>query len=214
MSDIDQGAPRRTQKQRREATRARLVEATVKTLAAHGFAATSIKLILDEAGVSVGGMYRHFPALLDLVIAAAEDVRDRQFLEFADGLAALGEATEEECVELLRAACRKPMNSVWYDLMAAARTHPELRERLAPFAETYYAAILDFARALPVAQRWEPEAFTTAIFSVIHLLDGEAITAVVHDQPELEELRTAQLAALLRGEQLPGILVPAMTDAG
>jgi len=158
-------------------------------------------------------MYRHFPTLLDLVIAAAEEVRERQFNEFVQGLAALGTTSEEECVELLRAACRRPINAAWYDLMVAARTHDELRERLQPFAKTYHAAILEFARTLPVAQRWEPEAFTTAIFSVIHLLDGEAITAVVNDQPELEKVRTAHLAALLRGEQLPGMLSPAIAPA-
>jgi len=147
-------------------------------------------------------MYRHFPTFLDLVIAAAEDVRERQFHDFAAGLAALGDVTEEECVELLRAACRKPVNSVWYDLVVAVRTDPELRDRLKPFAETYQAGVLDFARALPVAEHWEPEAFATAISSVIHLLDGEAIAAAIHDQAELQQLRTAQLAALMRGEQL------------
>jgi len=196
----------RTQTQRRESTRARLVDAAVTTLAEHGYAGTSIKLILDEAGVSVGGMYRHFPTLLDLVIAAAEDVRARQFHDFRDGLAALGRLSEEECIELLRATCRRPINSAWYDLMVAARTHPELRERLQPFARTYHAAILEFARSLPIAKRWEPDAFATAIFSLVHLLDGEAIAAVVNDQPEFEGLRTALLAALLRGEELPGLM--------
>ena len=202
---MTQTAAPRTQRERRESTRARLVEATVVTLAEHGYAATSIKRILEEAGVSVGGMYRHFPTLLDLVIAAAEEVRDRQFQDFLEGLGALGEISEEDCIELLRAACRKPINSAWYDLMVAARTHTELRERLQPFAETYYAKIFDLAKALPVAERWEPEAFRTAVFSVIHLLDGEAMASVVNDQPELEHLRTAQLAALLRGESLPGL---------
>jgi len=203
---VTETAAPRTQRQRRESTRARLVEATVATLAEHGYAATSIKRILDEAGVSVGGMYRHFPTLLDLVIAAAEEVRDRQVQDFVEGLGALGTVSEEECIELLRAACRKPINAAWYDLMVAARTHTELRERLQVFAQTYHSTISDLAAALPVAERWEPQAFKTAVFSVIHLLDGEAITSVINDQPELEELRTAQLAALLRGEPLPGFL--------
>jgi len=151
-------------------------------------------------------MYRHFPTLLDLVIAAAEEVRERQFNDFLAGLATLGQVSEEECIELLRAACRRPINAAWYDLMIAARTDGELRERLQPFAESYHSAMLEFARTLPVADRWEKEGFETAIFSVVHMLDGEAIAQAVHDQPELEQMRTAQLAALLRGEALPGML--------
>ena len=198
-------AGRRTQSERRESTRRRLVEATIVTLADHGYANTSTKRILDEAGVSVGGLYRHFPTLLDLVVAAAEEVRDRQFQEFLDRVGSLGEISEEECIELLRAICRKPINAAWYDLMVAARTDAELRDRLQPFAKSFHGAIMELAVALPVAARWEPAAFATAVFSVLHLLDDEAITAVVSDRPELEQLRTAQLAALLRGELVPGM---------
>ena len=162
--------------------------------------------------MSVGGMYRHFPTLLDLVVAAAEEVRSRQFDDFRRGLSRLDGTEVEEVVELLRAACRKPINSAWYDLMVAARTHTELRERMRPFTEGYYKSILDFARSMPVAERWEPEAFATVIFSIIHLLDGEAITTVVHEQTELEGMRTVLLAALLRGERLPGLRISILAD--
>jgi len=205
---------RRTQQQRREATRARLIDATITTLVEHGYAATSTSRVLEVAGMSVGGMYRHFPTLLDLVVAAAEEVRKRQFDEFREGLSQLGVVEVEETIELLRAACRKPMNSAWYDLMVAARTHDELRDRMRPFTNSYYASILEFARSMPVADRWEPKAFAMLIFSLIHLLDGEAITAVVHEQTDLQHLRTVMLAALLRGEQLPGFLPPVLASGG
>jgi len=197
-------ARRRTQAERRSATRTRLVEAMVRSLAEHGYAATTAKVVLAEAGVSAGGMYRHFPSMLDLVVAAAEQIRTDQFAEFRAGLAALGELGEEECIELLRAACRRPVNGAWYDLMLAARTDAELRSRLRGFTESYHDEILAFARALPVAVAWDPDAFATAVFTLVHALDGEAITAVLHPQPELEAARTAMLAAMLRGETVPG----------
>lgn len=194
----------RTQEERRRATRTRLVEAAVATLAEHGYAATTAKNVLEAAGVSAGGMYRHFPSMLDLVVAAAEEIREQQFAEFARGLERLGSLGEEECIELLRAACRRPVNGAWYDLLLAARTDSDLRERLTPFTEAYHRDILAFARTMPVASGWDPDAFATAIFSLIHTLDGEAITAVLHPQPELEAARTRMLAALLRGEPIAG----------
>ena len=87
--------------------------------------------------------------------------------------------------------------------MVAARSDGDLRTRLAPFTRSYHARILELARSLPVAEQWGPGAFAAAVFSVIHMLDGEAIAAVVHPQPELEELRTELMAAILRGEAAP-----------
>jgi hypothetical protein len=37
---------------------------------------------------------------------------------------------------------------------------------------------------------------------VVHLLDGEALSAVVHPQPEQDEVRLHLVARLLRGESL------------
>lgn len=201
-------APRRTQQQRRSATRARLVEAMVAVLAERGYAAATAKAVLDAAGVSAGGMYRHFDSLLDLHVAAAGHIRSQQLAEFRDRLARLGDSPAEECVVLLREACRRPMNGAWYDLMVAARTDDALRERLRPSTVGYHDEILALARSVPVAEGWDEHAFAVAVFSVIHLLDGEAITTVLHPQPELEEARTAMLAALLRGEVVAGAPVP------
>jgi len=195
---------KRTQQQRRESTKARLVDAAIATLSERGYARTTTALVLEDAQVSVGGMYRHYPTLLDLVIAAAGEIRDRQFAEFAAGLSMVGTLTEEECIELLRAACRKPINAAWYDLQVNARTDVELRKRLMPFTEQYHEAILTFARGLEVAQGWDPDAYVVAILSLVHMLDGEAISAVVYDQTTFEKQRTAMMAALLRGEPIPG----------
>lgn len=138
-------AVRRTQQERREETIGRILDATITSLAELGYTATTIGEVCRRSGVSSGGVFRHFPTRLDLMIAAADAVRERQFANFEAGLAALGDEHADiseslrVCLELLRTACRAPMNAAWYELLGAARTDPALREHLAPMAERYHA---------------------------------------------------------------------------
>ncbi len=192
--------PRRTQQQRREETIGKLVGAAVDCLAERGYAATTVQAVADRAGVSSGGLFRHFATRLDLVVAAADEVRRRQFEQFQAGL--VGGTSVEHMLVLLRAACRAPMNGAWYELLVAARSDAALRARLAPFTERYHAQIGELARTLPIAGLLPPDRLDTIVFTVVHLLDGEALAAVVHPRPEQEDLRLRIVADLLRGGTL------------
>ena len=55
-------------------TRRRLVQATFELHGEQGIAATSMKQIADRAGVGVGTVYHHFPALEDTVAACGQMV--------------------------------------------------------------------------------------------------------------------------------------------
>ena len=59
-----------------EATRRRIVEATVAAHRELGIQATSWDEIADRAGVGVGTVYRHFPSLHELLPACGEVVAD------------------------------------------------------------------------------------------------------------------------------------------
>ena len=190
----------RTQQQRRTETIRNLIDATIESLCEKGYAATTISEIVTRAGVSSGGLFRHFPTRLDLLVAAAEEVRSRQFTEFRAGLSALGTDSIDHCLTLLRAACRAPINGAWYELLIAARSDPALRERLTPFTIQYHDQIAQLARTLPFAAAIPAHRLDTVIFSVVYLLDGEALAAVVHPDPEQDELRLTVIANLLRAE--------------
>jgi hypothetical protein len=103
---------------------------------------------------------------------------------------------------LLRAACRAPINGAWYELLIAARSDGALRERLVPFTVRYHQEITDLGRSLPIAGTIPAAELDTVLFTVVHLLDGEALSAVVHPQPEQDEVRLHLVARLLRGESL------------
>ncbi|MFI6399286.1 TetR/AcrR family transcriptional regulator [Rhodococcus coprophilus] len=203
-------SPRRTQKERREETIGRILDATIASLAERGYTATTIGEVCRRSGVSSGGVFRHFPTRLDLMVAAAEEVSERQFVNFRAGLEVLGGLEERTgadatvrvvrtCLLLLRKACRAPMNAAWYELLGAARTDPALRDHLAPMAARYHAQIAEFGRSLPVADRLPPTQFDLVLFSLVHMFDGEAVSSIVHPQPELEDPRIEMLARMLTG---------------
>ncbi len=189
----------RTQQQRREETTGKLLTATIDSLCEKGYAATTVNEIVSRAGVSSGALFRHFPTRLDIVVAAADEVRRRQFEEFRAGLSAFGNASIEHCLLLLRAACRAPINGAWYELLIAARSDTQLRERLIPFTVRYHGQIAELARTLPIAGMVDSSRLDTVVFSIVHLLDGEALAAVVHPQPEQENMGLEMIAHLLRG---------------
>ncbi|AXT86270.1 TetR/AcrR family transcriptional regulator [Aeromicrobium sp. A1-2] len=195
-------ATRRTQTERREATIAALVVAAAESLAELGYARTSTIEIARRAGVSQGGLFRHFESRLDLILAAADEVRSRQFDDFRLGLAALDEFSVSACLTLLRRATRAPMNAAWYELLVAARTDADLRQRLTPLAERYHREIIEIGHALPIAESMPSDELDTMILGVVHMLDGEAITSVVLAHPEHEDLRLEQLVRILAGQRL------------
>jgi AcrR family transcriptional regulator len=66
--------PRRTQAERREATRAALVGAARELFATKGFAGAGREEIVERAGVTRGAMYHHFASKEDLFLAVFEAV--------------------------------------------------------------------------------------------------------------------------------------------
>lgn len=62
---------------RREATRARLVDAAVEEFATRGIDATSVEQLCDRAGFTRGAFYSNFTSKDDLCIAVLEDHRER-----------------------------------------------------------------------------------------------------------------------------------------
>lgn len=193
---------RRTQTERREGTIAALVDAAVTALGEVGYARTTTSEIARRAGVSQGGLFRHFGSRLDLIVAAADAVRARQFVDFRDGLGSMTEFDVAEVVRLLRRATRAPINAAWYELLVAARTDAELRTRLEPLADRYHREIVEIGRTLPIAGLIPTEELDTIVLGIVHMLDGEALAATVTSHPGQEDLRVEQLVRLLAGQPL------------
>jgi AcrR family transcriptional regulator len=133
----DQLAPtgRRTQQQRREATRTRLMNATIESLIDCGYYGATTLEIERRAGVSRGARIHHYPTKASLLAAAVDHLYDQvsSSYEAAFGGTA-GTATDAQRV-------RAGLRSLWalfqgreysavVELTVAARTDDELRTQL------------------------------------------------------------------------------------
>ena len=64
-------------------------------------------------------------------------------------------------LRLFQKSARDPLNTVWYELLAAARTDPDLRKAIIPIAEANFEQTRAFAASLPGAQNFPPELLPT-----------------------------------------------------
>jgi AcrR family transcriptional regulator len=126
---------RRTQSERREETRGRLLDATIESLIEVGYAGTTIRRVTELAGVSQGAQSHHFPHRVDLVTSAferlAEQRVDRYHRRARELPADRGERLRA-LLDLLWEDFSSPVFTVAVKLWVAAAEDEELRRRLVP----------------------------------------------------------------------------------
>jgi len=126
--------PRRTQEERRAATRAALLDAALECLVEHGYEGTTTGRVCERAGVSRGAHQHHFGTRPALVAAALEELAMRRLDEIRGEVASLppGEERIEQALDAIWGWFTGPLFQASIDLAAAARTDEELRAQLAP----------------------------------------------------------------------------------
>ncbi|MFM2045225.1 MAG: transposon Tn10 TetC protein [Pseudomonadota bacterium] len=129
------GAGLARQSERREATRATLIEAARACFAELGFEATSTDAVLARAGVSKGALYHHFDSKVDL-LAAVFDAVSREVVARAQ-VAARQTASPRDALALTLKA--------WLRVVLA----PEPRRIILETGP----AVLGFARAREIEDR-------------------------------------------------------------
>lgn len=90
---------RRTQAERSEAMRKRLIAATLESLAEDGYAGSTLSSIVRRAGVSRGAQVHHYPSKDALILDAADYLMRRAYRVLGDVL--LGIADERNRLEAL-----------------------------------------------------------------------------------------------------------------
>ena len=196
----------RTQQQRREETVARLLDASIATIAEIGYGRASAAVITKRAQVSEGALFRHFPTMGDFMAATAYEVLRRQLDLFTKQVAeiAADRPALAAVLTILRDVTATSTNAVLYELMVAARTDEKLRATLQHVLEQYRAKVLDAARVLPGADDFPREMFPVMVAVLTNTFDGAALVRTVLPQPDIEEQRIPLLMALLGGLQLEG----------
>ncbi|HUS25372.1 MAG TPA: TetR/AcrR family transcriptional regulator [Candidatus Binatia bacterium] len=136
-------APRRraparpSQEQRRQATRQKLLEAMLHSLARNGYAATSVRLVTAQARVSRGAWSHHFASMDELILAAAKHLMTKVYERLAALMLAWGNGGNR-MHDMVRAAWTEffasEVNDVYLELLVASRRDRRLAALLGSVA--------------------------------------------------------------------------------
>jgi AcrR family transcriptional regulator len=125
------GAERRTQAERRAATRTKLLDAALGCLIDAGYASLTTRNVAERAGVSQGTQMHHFPTRAQFVADTVRHVAYRLTDEVQTAARASRARSErrrlEELLDHVWRLHRTPVFQATTELWVAARTEPELR---------------------------------------------------------------------------------------
>lgn len=140
----------RTNAERTADTRGKLLEAAVSCLHELGYAASTMQVIAQRAGISRGAILHHFPTKVDLVLGVVDHVVDLQNAFFTEELVKLpkGRARYLAITQLSWAAWSQPSGIAITEIMIAARSDDMLAARLPPVIEAFDAAQMSSMWAL------------------------------------------------------------------
>jgi AcrR family transcriptional regulator len=120
---------RRTQTERSDAMRRRLIDATLQCLTQDGYAATTVSSIVRRAGVSRGAHLHHFPTKNALILEATEFLMRRAYRVLGEMLLAIAEDADRvgAVVDGAWKAIYGTRNfSAYFELITAAKHDPDL----------------------------------------------------------------------------------------
>lgn len=201
MNLIDSVPERRTQQQRREATVRKLIDAATAALIDVGYARTSVQEICTRAGVSQGGLFRHFSSRIELLIAVADDVGAALLELYRRDFQQLRGHTPDElatALQLLRANTASRLHQAWFELLMAARTDSTLHDALMPIWKRRDEATRQMAATLlPEAARTLPN-FPVLVDLIVTLFHGEAVDRFLRDDAAADEQRMEALHSILQ----------------
>ncbi|MFI9404685.1 TetR/AcrR family transcriptional regulator [Nocardia sp. NPDC052316] len=181
--------PRRTQQERRAATVAKLIDATIAAIGEVGYQRATVQEICGRAGLSVGAMFRQFDSRLDLIVRTAEEIVARQTAAFTEVMEHLGDQANplDTALRFLQAAQSDNITHALREIYLAARSDAELRARIAPTVENYYDEIVAAVERTGVLGRYPQRLREPLFFLVLHLFSGQAVVRGVYQRPELDE---------------------------
>ncbi len=172
---------RRTQQERRDATRLKLLDATVACLVELGYAQATTIAIAQRAGISQGALFKHFATKAELLGAAVEHLFPRLIAEYRDGLEATSLPIEERvslAIERLWSIYQRPELLAAVELYLAARTDPELASALSGVDPPHRRHLHRVARELfPDVAATRPD-FDAIIELILNAVQGAAVGGV------------------------------------
>jgi AcrR family transcriptional regulator len=195
---------RRTQAERRETTRAALLDAALEQLVEGGLATFTTTEVARRAELSQGALFKHFPSKAELLAAVAEHLFEQLRARFERAYARKPEGSRSvvEGLELLWAQMLDPRLAAAFELYTAARTDRELQARLGPVVEAHVERIEAFVATL--GDLGDPDRVRVVTALAIAAIQGLVLNQMALPKPA----QAAQLRAALTA------LVPLVLGAG
>jgi len=181
---MTQAPARRTQAQRRAATRTALLDATIDCLVELGYARTSMQEICARARVSKGAVQHHFTTKAELMAAAVEHLTTKLREQLATTLDDLpsGGSGVAAAIDLLWQGYSGTLSTAVTELWVAARTDPELRAAIRPVDRALGRATL--AHVTGVAGELPRERAEMLFWLTVNLTRGLALDAELGGDPK------------------------------
>jgi AcrR family transcriptional regulator len=199
-------ARRRSQDERRTATRVAIVEAALATFQDLGYARTSTPEIARRAGVSQGSLFKHFRSKSDLVAAAVAQLFAELFSRF-DAAFTTALRPRRSLVVAIRPLWKvycHPRIRAAYMLYAEAPSDPELLAVLQPLVVAHASNIACFAKAR-FPELANPAVASTMITMVALSMQGAALQrCVAFNEIEEEAWLTGLEDLVARALPAPG----------
>jgi len=203
--------PRRTQQERRETTRAALLEATIASLVELGYSGATTLDVERRAGVSRGARIHHFPTKALLLAGAVDYLYERLGDHYEQAFGRTGEdALDGERLSsglmVLWSVYSRPEYAAALELNMAARTDAELRERLQEVVERHrLLAVQAAAKYFPSLPRNTAEILIEVIHAaLVGLRMGRNVmNDPVRDQAVLSTLQRTVVSHLPQAHSTP-----------
>jgi AcrR family transcriptional regulator len=194
---------RRTQAERTDATRAKLLDATIECLAGLGYAATTSREVALRAGVSRGAQTHHFPRRLDLIISAVDEIAQRRLQQWTQELETLppGRRRLRRALDLLWEQHTSPLWIASTKLWIAAHDDPELYARMTTTERDIAKAFRNHARRM-LADSASPNGFDQRLSVALSAMRGLALVRafepIEHERADPWPYHRRALERLLR----------------
>lgn len=153
--------------------RRQLIEATIDTLAARGYAATTLMDVAQAAGLSRGIVNFHFATKENLLAATLRHLADEYAANWRDRLARAGPETAARIEALVladldKSICTPRKLAAWFALLAETGSRPQLRRLAWDRDAAYRGALGGLCRqaAAEAGYAYPAEALALAIYAM------------------------------------------------
>lgn len=208
-SDAPARPVRRTQQERRETTRRKLLDATIETLVEQGYARLTTVEVSKRAGLSQGALFTHFDTKEELLAAAVEHLFPRLIQDYLAGVGARPSGRDRiaAAVDMLWAAFQRPELQAAIELYVAARTDAELRVALAAVDGPHRENLHRVARELFPEASEHPD-FDSIVELALDAVQGAAVGGSARPNDPAHRRMLDALTHFMRNACLPSLTRP------